>query len=62
VWAIFFISVVLVDFLSQISQGRVVKWVCESFSLGVFGCMDPHHNNKIYQSLEIEFSDTNEKN
>ena len=50
-WAISFISVVLVDFLSQISQGRVVKWVCiRAFSLGVFGCMDPHHTalNGVY--------------
>ena len=42
VWAIFFISVVLVDFLSQISQGRVVKWVCiRVFFIGCFWMHGP---------------------
>ena len=42
VWAISFISVVLVDFLSQISQGRVVKWVCiRVFFIGCFWMHGP---------------------
>ena len=41
-WAIFFISVVLVDFLSQISQSRVVKWVCIwIFFIGCFWVHGP---------------------